>query len=84
MNLYSPDNKSPLFQNRTTSDWQVIIDSRIRKTLAMLMYDVDILVKEIKEHGIWACDCVWGYIHQDATTGNQVSSMYRQLFKNHM
>ena len=40
--LYSPGVNSPLFQIKTTSGWQVLTDSRIRKTLATIKQQMDL------------------------------------------
>ena len=100
--LYAPGCNAPLFQIRSASGWQVLTDSRVRKTLsqinklmglpsnfytfhafrrsgASLDYDADIPVKEIKEHGTWASDCVWRYIQPSQTAGQQVSQKFRKL-----
>ena len=49
---------------------------------ASLAYEIDIPVKDIKEHGTWASDCVWRYIRPQADAGRQVSTKFRQCFNN--
>ena len=53
-----------------------------RRSGASLAYEIDTPVKEIKDHGTWASDCVWRYIRPEATAGHQVSSKFRRCFKN--
>ena len=53
-----------------------------RRSGASLAYGIDIPVKEMKEHGTWASDCVWRYIRPEATAGRQVSSQFRKCFYN--
>ena len=45
---------------------------------ASLAYDLDIPVKEIKEHGTWASECVWRYIRPTATAGKQVARVFKR------
>ena len=45
-----------------------------RRSGASLAYEIDIPVKNIKEHGTWASDCVWRYIRPQADAGSQVHS----------
>ena len=101
MALYNPGQNEPLFQVQTAAGWQVLTDTRIRKTLAKinlamdlpsnyytfhafrrsgasLAYDLDIPVKEIKEHGTWASECVWRYIRPAATAGDQVARVFKR------
>ena len=52
-----------------------------RRSGASLAYDMDIPVKEIKEHGTWASDCVWRYIRPQATAGQEVSQKFRKYIK---
>ena len=47
-----------------------------RRSGASLAYDN--YVKEIKEHGTWASDCVWRYIRPQATAGQEVSKKFRK------
>ena len=49
-----------------------------RRSGASLAYDIDVPVKEIKEHGTWASDCVWRYIRPQPTGGQQVSQKFRK------
>ena len=49
-----------------------------RRSGASLAYDLDIPVKEIKEHGTWASDCVWRYIRPTAAAGKQVSRVFKR------
>ena len=49
-----------------------------RRSGASLAYDLDISVKEIKEHGTWASDCVWRYIRPTASAGKQVSRVFKR------
>ena len=53
-----------------------------RRSGASLAYEIDIPVKDIKEHGTWASDCVWRYIRSQAHAGSQVSTKFRQCFNN--
>ena len=53
-----------------------------RRSGASLAYGIDIPVKEIKEHGTWASDCVWRYIRPEATAGHQVSCKFRKCLYN--
>ena len=101
MALYNPGQNEPLFQVQTAAGWQVLTDTRIRKTLANInlaidlpsnyytfhafrrsgasfAYDLDIPVKEIKEHGTWASECVWRYIRPTATAGKQVARFFKR------
>ena len=101
MALYNPGQNEPLFQVQTAAGWQVLTDTRIKKTLAKinlaidlpsnyytfhafrrsgasLAYDLDIPVKEIKEHGTWASECVWRYIRPAATAGDQVARVFKR------
>ena len=106
MHLYAPDHQAPLFQIKNAAgDWQVLTDSRIRKTLskinqklclpknyytfhafrhsgATLAYEIDVPIKEIKDHGTWASDCVWTYIRPGASAGHEVAQRFRRCFKN--
>ena len=52
-----------------------------RRSGASLAYDADIPIKEIKEHGTWASDCVWRYIQPSQTAGQQVSKKFRKLLQ---
>ena len=47
-----------------------------------MAYEIDTPVKEIKEHGTWASDCVWRYIRPQATAGREVSYKFRKCFNN--
>ena len=53
-----------------------------RRSGASLAYEIDIPVKEIKDHGTWASDCVWRYIRPQATAGHQVSLKFSKCFSN--
>ena len=46
---------------------------------ASLAYELGIPVREIKEHGTWASDCVWTYIPPSASAGCQVSHTFRKM-----
>ena len=105
MHLYAPDHQAPLFQIKTVAGgWQVLTDSRIRKTLAnvnqklrlpknyytfhafrrsgaTLAYEMDVPIKEIKDHGTWASDCAWTYIRPQASAGHQVAQRFRRRLK---
>ena len=105
MHLYAPDHQAPLFQIKNVAGgWQVLTDSRIRKTLAnvnqklrlpknyytfhafrrsgaTLAYEMDVPIKEIKDHGTWASDCVWTYIRPQASAGHQVAQKFRRRLK---
>ena len=49
-----------------------------RRSGASLAYELGIPVREIKEHGTWASECVWRYICPSASAGSQVSQVFRQ------
>ena len=49
-----------------------------RRSGASLAYDLDISVKEIKDHGAWASDCVWRYIRPTAAAGKQVAQVFKR------
>ena len=53
-----------------------------RRSGDSLVYEMDIPVKEIKEHGTWASDCVWRYIRPQATAGHEVSHKFRKCMNN--
>ena len=100
--MYSPSEDDPLFQILTTKGWQLLIDSRVRKTLskfneklgypsnyftfhtfrrsgATLAYNSGIPIQKIKHHGSWTSECVWRYIQQDQTMGEQVASAFANV-----
>ena len=50
-----------------------------RRSGASLAYELGIPVREIKEHGTWASDCVWRYIRPSSSAGCQVSQTFRKI-----
>ena len=48
-----------------------------RRSGASLAYELDIPVRDIKERGTWASDCVWRYIQPTASAGYQVARVFR-------
>ena len=92
-----PQSFKSLFQIKTHSGWQVLIDSRIRKFLARmntklgysshyftfhtfrrsganLAFNSRVPIQQIKSHGTWTSECVWGYIQQDQAFGENIAS----------
>ena len=50
-----------------------------RRSAASLAYELDIPVKEIKEHGTWGSDCIWRYIRPTTSAGSHVSHTFRKI-----
>ena len=53
-----------------------------RRSGATLAYEIEVPIKEIKDHGTWASDCVWMYIRPRASAGHEVAQKFRGCFNN--
>ena len=50
-----------------------------RRSGATLVYKFQVSVQCIKDHGSWASDCAWTYIHKDHTAGEDIVSAFAKL-----
>ena len=50
-----------------------------RRSGATLAYKSQVSVQRIKDHGSWASECVWTYIHKDHTDGEDIASTFARL-----
>ena len=50
-----------------------------RRSGATLEYKSKVQVQRIKDHGSWASECVWTYIHKDHTDGENIASNFAKL-----
>ena len=50
-----------------------------RRSVATLAYKSQVSVQHIKDHGSWASECVWTYIHKDHTDGEGIASTFAKL-----
>ena len=49
-----------------------------RQSGATLAYKLEVSVQHIKDHGSWASDCVWTYIHKDHTAAEHIANVFAQ------
>ena len=84
------------FQVKTTSGWQPLTNSKVRKALksinmtlgldphfftyhsfrrsgATFAYNVHVPIQQIKCHGTWSSEYVWGYIQSDHMSGEALA-----------
>ena len=50
-----------------------------RRSGATLAYKSQVSVQRIKDHGSWASECVWTYIHKDHADGEDIASTLAKL-----
>ena len=50
-----------------------------RRSGATLAYKSQVSVQHIKDHGSWASNCVWTYIHKDYIAGEDIASTFTKL-----